>query len=362
MSRGPILIMAGGTGGHVFPGLAVAEALRARGEAVCWLGTEGGLEARLVPAAGIPFHTLPVSGLRGKGVVPWIMAPWRLGVALWAALGLLLRLRPRAVLGLGGFASGPGGLMAAALGRPLVIHEQNAVAGLTNRALARVADRVLQAFPDTFPAARHPHVVGNPVREAILHLPPPEERLAGREGPLRLLVVGGSLGALALNTLVPEAVARLPATQRPLIRHQAGERTLEAAREAYRAAGVEADVGPFIEDMAEAYAWADLVICRAGALTISELAAAGVAALLVPYPHAVDDHQRVNARHLGDAGAAWVVAQDELDTAALVTRLEALDRGGLLVMSRRARDLARPDAAREVAGACIALAEGGGQP
>lgn len=362
MSGGPILIMAGGTGGHVFPGLAVADALRAQGEAVCWLGSARGLEARLVPAAGIPFYTLPVSGLRGKGMGTWLMAPWRLGAALWAALGLMLRLRPRVVLGLGGFASGPGGLMAAALGRPLVIHEQNAVAGLTNRALARLADRVLQAFPDTFPAPRRPVTVGNPVREDILRLAPPQERLAGREGPLRLLVLGGSLGALALNTRVPEAVARLPAAQRPQIRHQAGERTLEAAREAYRQAGVEADVDPFIEDMAEAYAWADLVICRAGALTVCELAAAGVASLLVPYPHAVDDHQRANARHLADAGAAWLVPQDALDAADLAARLQSLDRATLGQMAQRARSLACPDAARQVAGACLALAGEGERP
>ncbi|MBK1672550.1 undecaprenyldiphospho-muramoylpentapeptide beta-N-acetylglucosaminyltransferase [Ectothiorhodospira shaposhnikovii] len=356
MSRRPILIMAGGTGGHVFPGLAVADCLRARGETVCWLGTANGLEARLVPAAGIEFHTLPVSGLRGKGATAWLLAPWRLGVALWAALGLMLRLKPRAVLGLGGFASGPGGLMAAALGHPLVIHEQNAIAGMTNRWLAGRADLVLEAFPGTFPAGRQAVAVGNPVRESIRALPEPEVRLAGREGPLRLLVVGGSLGALALNTRVPEAVARLPEVRRPLIRHQAGERTLDEARRSYARAGVEAEVTAFIDDMAEAYDWADLVICRAGALTVSELAAAGVAALLVPYPHAVDDHQRANARHLSEAGAARLVLQDELDPEALATWLESLDRPRLLEMARQARSLARPDATHRVAEACLALA------
>lgn len=359
MSQRPILIMAGGTGGHVFPGLAVAAHLQAQGEEVCWLGTARGLEARLVPEAGIPFHTLPVSGLRGKGVGTWLLAPWRVGVALWAALALLMRIKPRAVLGLGGFASGPGGLMAAALGRPLVIHEQNAVAGLTNRWLAGPADLVLEAFPDTF-ATRHEAVtVGNPVREQILHLPAPAQRMAGREGRLRLLVVGGSLGALALNTCVPEAVARLPREERPLIRHQAGERTVEQARAAYQAADVEARVDAFIEDMAEAYAWADVVICRSGALTVSELAAAGVASLLVPYPHAVDDHQRINGRYLAEPGAAWLVPQTEFNPEELAARLRVMTRPRLQDMAEKARSLAHPEATRRVAEACQALARGG---
>lgn len=359
MSRRPILIMAGGTGGHVFPGLAVAAHLQARGEVVCWLGTAHGLEARLVPEAGIPFHTLPVSGLRGKGLGTWLLAPWRVGVALWAALALLMRLKPRAVLGLGGFASGPGGLMAAALGRPLVIHEQNAIAGLTNRWLAGRADLVLEAFPHTFATRHEAMTVGNPVREQILHLPAPAERMAGREGPLRLLVVGGSLGALALNTCVPQAVARLPREARPLIRHQAGERTVEQARAAYQAADVEARVDAFIEDMAEAYAWADVVICRSGALTVSELAAAGVASMLVPYPHAVDDHQRTNGRYLADPGAAWLIPQTQFNAEDLAARLQAMTRPQLLEMAEKARALAHPEATRRVAEACQALAQGG---
>jgi UDP-N-acetylglucosamine--N-acetylmuramyl-(pentapeptide) pyrophosphoryl-undecaprenol N-acetylglucosamine transferase len=352
----PILIMAGGTGGHVFPGLAVAEYLRGLGEEVQWLGTARGLEARVVPGAGIALHTLPVAGLRGKGLVNWLLAPWRLGIALWAALALLLRLRPRVVLGLGGFASGPGGLMASALNIPLVIHEQNAVAGLTNRWLARVAERVLEAFPGTFPkkvGARH---TGNPVRPEISGLPAPEARFAGREGPLRLLVLGGSLGALALNRTVPEALARLPAEGRPRVRHQTGERTLAQAREAYAAAGVEGELTAFIEDMSAAYAWADLVICRAGALTVSELAAAGLGAILVPYPHAVDDHQTANARFLTEAGAALLIPEPQLDPARLAAELDGLDRTRALAMAQAARALAMPGATETVARSCLDLA------
>jgi UDP-N-acetylglucosamine--N-acetylmuramyl-(pentapeptide) pyrophosphoryl-undecaprenol N-acetylglucosamine transferase len=355
-----VLIMAGGTGGHVFPGLAVAERLRALGENVLWLGTAKGLESRLVPAAGFPFFTLPVSGLRGKGPTAWLLAPWRLGIALWGALGLLTRLKPSVVLGLGGFASGPGGLMAAALGRPLVIHEQNAIAGMTNRWLARVADVVLEAFPGTFPARRQAVHVGNPVREAITRIAPPVERFAGRTGRLRLLVLGGSLGALALNESVPEALKRLPEGERPEVWHQSGARTLQEALLAYRSAGVQGRVQPFIEDMAEAYAWADLVLCRAGALTVSELAAVGLGSILVPYPHAVDDHQRANARYLVDARAAVLVPQSRLGTTALVELLSALhrDRERVAAMAKAARELARPRATEQVVEACLALARG----
>lgn len=358
MSRGPILIMAGGTGGHVFPGLAVAEYLRAQGEQVCWLGTSAGLEARLVPQSGITLHTLPVSGLRGKGAITWLLAPWKLSVALWAALVVLPRIRPSAVLGLGGFASGPGGLMASALGYPLVIHEQNAIPGLTNRWLARLADRVLEAFPGSFAGRHKAMAVGNPVRPEITALPSPEKRFEDREGPLRLLVVGGSLGALALNTRVPEAIALMPAERRPLIWHQAGERTVQQARQAYEQADVEARIDSFIDDMAKAYAWADLLICRSGALTVSEIAAAGVASILVPYPHAVDDHQRANGLHLADAGAALLLPQEQLDAQDLAETLLGLDRSRLLGMALKARSLARPDATRVVAEACLALASG----
>ena len=353
MSERPILIMAGGTGGHVFPGLAVAEFLRDKGEEVQWLGTPAGLESRIVPAAGFALHTLPVVGLRGKGIVNWLLAPWRLGIALWAALVLLIRLKPRMVLGMGGFASGPGGLIASALNIPLVIHEQNAVAGLTNRWLARVAERVLEAFPGTFPekvGARH---AGNPVRAKISGLLAPDLRFLGREGPVRVLVLGGSLGALALNETVPAALARLPAEVRPLVRHQAGERTLDQARRAYVKAGVEAEITAFIEDMPAAYAWADVVVCRAGALTVSELAAAGLGAILVPFPHAVDDHQTANARYLTRAGAAVLIPSAEFDAKRLAAELSVMDRTRALAMAEAARALAMPDATETVARHCL---------
>ncbi|MFW5452597.1 undecaprenyldiphospho-muramoylpentapeptide beta-N-acetylglucosaminyltransferase [Thioalkalivibrio sulfidiphilus] len=359
MSERPILIMAGGTGGHVFPGLAVAERLRELGEHVVWLGTARGLEAKLVPEAGFEFHTLPVAGLRGKGLVNWLFAPLRLGVALWAALAFLLRVKPRAVLGLGGFASGPGGLMAAALSIPLVIHEQNAVAGLTNRWLSRVADKVLEAFPGTFPEKVGAVHTGNPVRARISGLIEPELRFLGREGPLRVLVLGGSLGALALNRTVPEALARLPEQGRPQVRHQAGERTLEQARAAYASAGVKPELMPFIKDMAEAYGWADLVVCRAGALTIAELAAAGLGAILVPYPHAVDDHQSANGRYLTEAGAAVMIPESELDARRLATELKSIDRARALEMAEAARRRAQPDATETVARICLGQARTG---
>ncbi|SIT66792.1 UDP-N-acetylglucosamine-N-acetylmuramylpentapeptide N-acetylglucosamine transferase [Ectothiorhodosinus mongolicus] len=359
MSGARILVMAGGTGGHVFPGLAVAKLLRQQGHEVRWLGTATGLEARLVPAANITLHTLPVSGLRGKGLMTWLLAPWKLGVAMWAALGLLWRLKPRAVLGLGGFASGPGGLVAAALGYPLVIHEQNAIAGMTNRWLAKRADLVLQAFPGTFAPALEPVTVGNPVRTEIADLPAPEQRYAQRSGPLQILVVGGSLGALALNTIVPQALAQLPADTF-VVRHQAGERTLAQAQQAYTEAGVVAEVTAFIEDMAAAYAGADVVICRAGALTVSELAAAGVASILVPFPHAVDDHQTANAAYLTDVDAALLLPQSELSAERLAETLKSLDRDRLQAMAVQARQQAKVDATEQVARACQMLAEGGG--
>ena len=359
MSGARILIMAGGTGGHVFPGLAVAKLLRQQGHEVRWLGSATGLEARLVPAADIVLHTLPVSGLRGKGLMTWLLAPWKLGVAMWAALGLLWRLKPRAVLGLGGFASGPGGLVAAALGYPLVIHEQNAIAGMTNRWLAKRADLVLQAFPKTFASALEPVTVGNPVRTEIAALPVPEERYAQRSGPLQILVVGGSLGALALNSIVPKALAQLPA-EGFVVRHQAGEKTLAQAQQAYADAGVTAEVTAFIEDMAAAYAWADVVICRAGALTVSELAAAGVASILVPFPHAVDDHQTANAAYLTAVDAALLLPQSELSPERLAETLSSLDRDRLRTMAVQARQQAKVDATDQVARACRMLAEGGG--
>jgi len=355
-SNAPVLIMAGGTGGHVFPGLAVADCLRERGVPVIWLGTRQGLEARLVPAAEIEMEWLAIRGLRGNGLLGWLLAPLRLLRALTQALGVIRRHRPRAVLGLGGYVAGPGGLAAWLLRRPLVIHEQNAVAGLTNRLLARLARRVLCGFPTRFHGRCDVQVVGNPVRGAIHAVPDPDSRLADRTGPMRVLVVGGSLGALALNRLVPRALALMPANQRPRVRHQAGARTLEAAREAYAENQVDAEVSAFIEDMAAAYAWADLVICRAGALTVSELAAAGVASCLVPLPLAVDDHQTANARYLSDAGAAMLLPQASLSPESLAAQLADLGREQLRAMARRARALAHPRAAMDVADHCMEVA------
>lgn len=351
----PILIMAGGTGGHVFPALAVARELESRDAPVIWLGTRRGIEAELVPAAGIALEWIRVGGLRGKGVRTWLLAPWRLAVALFDALRVMRRRRPRAVLGMGGFASGPGGVAAWLLGRPLIIHEQNSVAGLTNRLLAGLAREVLAAFPGSFSSRVSARVVGNPVRPDILRLPAPDERLAGRVGPLRLLVLGGSQGALALNETVPLAAGRIAAAERPEIRHQAGRHTLARAEAAYRDAGVAARVEPFITDMAAAYAWADLVICRAGALTIAELAATGVAAVFVPFPAAVDDHQTRNARFLADAGAGVLIPQAELTAARLAGEIEACirDRGLVLARARAARARAQPAATRAVADTCL---------
>lgn len=354
----PVLVMAGGTGGHVFPALAVADELRARGVPVVWIGARGGLEAKLVPAHGYPVEWLEVAGLRGKGRAQRLAAPWMLARALWQAACVLRRLRPRLVLGFGGYVSGPAGLMARLLGVPLLIHEQNAIAGFTNRILARLATRVCEAFPGAFPAAFGAVATGNPVRAAIAALPSPVARAATHGGRPQLLVLGGSQGALALNTLLPQALARLPADARPRVVHQAGGRMLDTAAEAYRAAGVDARLEPFIDDMAAAYAAADLVVCRAGALTVAELAAAGVASLLVPFPFAVDDHQTANGRFLERAGAARVLAQSTLTAETLAAELAALlpDRERLLTMALAARALARPDAARTVAELGLALA------
>lgn len=358
MSAAPVLIAAGGTGGHVFPALAVAEALQAAAIPVVWLGTRRGLEARVVPAAGIEIEWLAVGGLRGKGWGTRLAAPVVLARACWQALAVLRRRRPRALLGMGGFVAGPGGLMARVAGCPLVVHEQNALPGLTNRILARIARRVLEAMPGTFPPAARAEAVGNPVRPAIVALPPPETRFADRGGPPRLLVLGGSQGARALNDVLPAALAALPAERRPEIRHQAGAGH-EAARAAYEAAGVEARVEAFVDDMAGAYGWADLVVARAGALTVSEIAAAGLPAVLVPYPYAIDDHQSLNAAQLASADAAVMIAERELDAARLSAELDAMlgEPQRLAEMADAARRLARPDAAERLADACVKLAE-----
>lgn len=355
---GPVMIMAGGTGGHVFPALAVARRLRELGGEVFWLGTPTGLEARLVPEQGIPMEWIPIQGLRSSGLRRWLRAPFQMTRALLRVALVIRRRRPAVALGMGGFVAGPGGLMARLLGVPLVIHEQNRIPGLTNQWLARLATRVFEAFPDSFPAARRAQTCGNPVRPEIAALAPPEQRFADRQGPLRLLVLGGSLGALALNETVPRALALLPPEHRPRVRHQAGAATLAAAQAAYAASAVEAEVCPFIADMAEAYGWADLVLARAGALTLSELAAAGVGALLVPYPHAVDDHQTRNASWLVEAGAAYLLPQGELTPAGLAAVLAELgaDRPRVLKLAQAARAQARTTAAEVVARACLEVA------
>jgi UDP-N-acetylglucosamine--N-acetylmuramyl-(pentapeptide) pyrophosphoryl-undecaprenol N-acetylglucosamine transferase len=354
-----VLVMAGGTGGHVYPALAVAEHLRAQGARVGWLGTRRGLEARVVPAAGLPLFTVGVAGLRGKGLATLLAAPLRLAAALAQSLAVLRRWRPDVVLGMGGFVSGPGGLAAWLARRPLVIHEQNALPGLTNRLLAPLARRVLEAFPDSFPQRARAEHTGNPLRAALLGLPAPEARLAGRSGPLRVLVVGGSLGARALNRLVPAAAARLPAGSLE-VWQQTGPAHLEEAGAAWAASGREARLEPYLEDMAAAYQWADVAICRAGAMTVAELAAVGVGALLVPYPHAVDDHQSANARHLAAAGAARVLPEAALTPEALAAELQALagDRGRVQAMAAAARTLAMPAATETVAARCLEAAGG----
>jgi UDP-N-acetylglucosamine--N-acetylmuramyl-(pentapeptide) pyrophosphoryl-undecaprenol N-acetylglucosamine transferase len=355
---GPILIMAGGTGGHVFPALALARLLREQSTEVVWLGTERGLESRVIPAEGIPIERLSIGGLRGKGALTWLAAPFRLGRALLQALAVMRRHQPSVVVGLGGFVTGPGGLAAWLTRRPLLIHEQNAIAGFTNRCLSRLARQVLEAFPGSFGRDVHARVIGNPVRADISAVPPPSARFAGRTGPIRILVIGGSQGAARLNAVVPFALKRLSSWLSFDVRHQAGERWIDAGRASYAQAGVRADVRPFIEDMSEAYAWADLVICRSGALTVSELAAVGVASILVPFPNAVDDHQAHNAQFLVREGAAVLISDRELTAERLAGELQRLcaGRGKLLAMAERARLLARPRAAAELAASCLALA------
>jgi UDP-N-acetylglucosamine--N-acetylmuramyl-(pentapeptide) pyrophosphoryl-undecaprenol N-acetylglucosamine transferase len=355
----PIMITAGGTGGHVYPGLAVARELMAQGIPVVWMGTRKGLEARVIPEAGIEMAWLDVNGLRGKGWKTVVMAPVNLIRALVQSVQIMWKHKPAAILGMGGFVAGPGGLVGALMGIPVVIHEQNAVAGLTNKLLSRVARRVLEGFPGTFAGNSKAMATGNPVRSDIASLPKPLERLADRDDePVHVLVVGGSLGAQALNERVPQALAQLDAALRPLVRHQAGVKNSEDARREYATASVQAEVMPFIEDMAEVYAWADLVICRAGALTIAELAAAGVAAVLVPFPYAVDDHQTANAKYLADNGAALLMPQSDLSVEKLADVLKELctDRARLRQMSMASRELAKPYATAQVAAIVAAYA------
>jgi len=352
-----ILIMAGGTGGHVFPGLAVADELRDRGWNVVWMGSRGGMEARLVPARGYRMAWIHARALRGKGLLAKLMLPANLLLAFWDGARAIFSLRPDVVLGMGGYVAFPGGLMASLLAKPLAIHEQNAVAGLTNRVLRGVADRAFEAFPGALKKAEW---TGNPIRADIARLPAPATRYEGRSGPLKLLVVGGSLGAQALNEIVPRALALIPAPERPRVVHQSGARHLTDLKTHYAAAGVEGELLAFIEDMARSYAEADLVICRAGAITLAELCAAGMAGVLVPFPHAVDDHQTANARFLSDKGAAILLPQRELTAEKLAALLRSLDRPALVAMAQKARDLGKPDAARLVADRCADLAEMGG--
>jgi UDP-N-acetylglucosamine--N-acetylmuramyl-(pentapeptide) pyrophosphoryl-undecaprenol N-acetylglucosamine transferase len=345
------MVMAGGTGGHVFPALAVADYLRECGETIVWMGTRNGIESRLVPQAGYRIEWLEVSGLRGKGKLTLLAAPFRLLLACWQAARILLRNRPRAVLGMGGFVAGPGGLMAWLLRVPLIIHEQNAITGLTNRLLRPLARVAYFAFPQALKAGGHDRLVGNPVRAEIAAIAAPEERFAQRQGErLRLLVIGGSLGARALNSVVPEALVKIDAKDRPEVRHQCGERHIDQCRQSYAEKGVDAEVVAFFDDMSTIYAWADLVICRAGAMTVSELAAAGMASILVPFPYAVDDHQFHNAQFLARANAARVIRENDLSAQRLSVMLEqySTDRTTLLAMSQQARSVAQTDAARQV--------------
>ncbi len=349
-----LLVMAGGTGGHVFPGLAVAEALRARGWKIVWLGNASGMEADLVPKHGIPMEFVRFGGLRGKGLVTKLLLPLNLLRAFWQSLRIVRRVRPNAVLGMGGYITFPGGMMAVLLGRPLVLHEQNSIAGLANKVLAKVADRVLCAFPDALPDSEW---TGNPIRAALGTLPAPAQRYAERAGPLRILVVGGSLGAAALNDVVPKALALLPPAMRPQVVHQAGARQIDALRANYVAAGVAAETLPFIDDMAQAYGNADLVICRSGAMTVSEVAAAGVAALFVPFPFAVDDHQTTNGQFLVNQGAAMLIQQRELTPELLAQHIGTLTREELGGYAEKAHRLARIDATDRVAQVCEQVAK-----
>ncbi|MDC9725041.1 MAG: undecaprenyldiphospho-muramoylpentapeptide beta-N-acetylglucosaminyltransferase [Gammaproteobacteria bacterium] len=353
-----ILIMAGGTGGHVFPALAVADELHARQCDVFWMGTKKGIEAKLVPTAGYPIHYISVQGLRGNGALGWLLAPFKLIKSISEAVVAIRQIRPDVVFGLGGFASGPGGVAARLLAKPVVIHEQNAIPGLTNRLLSLVARRVLQGFPNSFAKSRHAEWVGNPVRTSIESLAAPKTRLAERSGPVRILVLGGSLGAKSLNTVLPDAFAQI--TSAIEIKHQCGVRHLDECQKNYKASAVTAEITAFIDDMADAYAWADLVICRAGALTVAEVSAAGVAALFIPYPYAVDDHQTHNATSLVDAGAAKLIQESDLTANSFATEINQLisKRDSLLAMATRARKQAKTGTAQQLADICLEVAHG----
>jgi len=346
------LVMAGGTGGHIFPGLAVAQELRARGWDVHWLGTPGSMESRIVPPQGFAFEPIDFSGVRGKGLVTLALLPLRLLRAFWQSIGVVRRVKPDVVIGLGGYVTFPGGMMAVLLGKPLVLHEQNSVAGLVNKVLAGVADRVFTAFPNVLKKSVW---VGNPLRMPFTQQAGPQERFAGRTGPLRLLVVGGSLGAKALNDIVPQALGLLPADQRPVVTHQSGAAQIEALRANYAAAGVEATLTPFIDDTATAFAEADVIVCRAGASTVTEIAAVGAAAVFVPFPFAVDDHQTTNAQFLVEHGGGWLVQQRDLTPEWLAEMLQKTERTTLMERALEAKSMQKTQATREVVTACEEL-------
>ena len=352
MSQKTALIMAGGTGGHIFPGLAVAEELRARGWRVHWLGAPGSMESRIVPQHGFPLELIDFSGVRGKGLATLALLPLRLLRAFWQALQVVRRVKPDVVVGLGGYITFPGGMMGVLCGKPLVLHEQNSVAGMANKVLAGVADRVFTAFPGVLKKAQW---VGNPLRAAFTRQAAPSERFVGRTGPLRLLVVGGSLGAQALNDIVPRALALIPAENRPVVTHQSGATQIDTLRANYQAAGVQAELTPFIDDTASAFAAADLIVCRAGASTVTEIAAVGAAAVFVPFPFAVDDHQTTNARFLVNAGGGWLVQQSDLTPEGLAKMLLNSERTALVDIAEKAKNMQKINATREVVAACEEL-------
>jgi UDP-N-acetylglucosamine--N-acetylmuramyl-(pentapeptide) pyrophosphoryl-undecaprenol N-acetylglucosamine transferase len=349
-----LLVMAGGTGGHVYPAMAVADHLQAKGWNIVWLCTVGGMENRLLANKNYQKAMMTMRGVRGKGLMGWLLLPIKLSLALAQAYSVIAKFKPNLVLGMGGFAAFPGGLMAYVMRKPLLIHEQNSVAGLTNKTLSHFANRVLSAFPAAF--GTKATLVGNPVRTEITQVAAPEARMQTRSGPLRLLVVGGSLGAQALNQVLPTALATISIAQRPQVVHQAGEKHINALKAHYEQTGVKAEAMAYIEDMAAMYSWADVVICRAGALTIAELSAAGVASVLVPFPYAVDDHQTSNARYLADADAAILVSQSTFTADKLAGLIQNLSREQCLSMAIKARALGKPEATASVANICMELA------
>ncbi len=349
-----IMIMAGGTGGHVYPAMAVADYLKEHGWNVVWLCTENGMENRLIEGKNYSKAMITMRGVRGKGLLGWLLLPFKLVIAFKQSFAAIRQYQPDVVLGMGGFAAFPGGIMAKLLGKPLVIHEQNSIAGLTNKILSLIADKTLAAFPSAF--GDKALLVGNPVRQDITQLALPTERYATHQGKLKLLVVGGSLGAAALNEVLPKAIALLLENARPEVIHQAGEKHIAALQANYKSAGVTADAKAFIHNMAELYAWADIVVCRSGALTVAELACVGVASILVPFPHAVDDHQTTNAQYLSNAGAAQLIQQTAFNVQKASEMLTSLTREICLNMAINAKKLAKPEATKVVARICMELA------